>query len=254
MSAVSPQFISGSRLTGNSCPKKFPCQRQWLDGRPSGLPRGRTVCASRVCASEFLVDGLTGGALSTERLEVCGDLAAGRLVVGPSSGNEEDAGEASDKALRVNGDATIGTEGARGRALLIVDGDLVLGSGVAERDPARLVARRDGCPAPLVLDLAYDDPEGCSREANYLPEYYEDLGLGLISEVKRVQALLPSCPDPQLLGYLETRVIPGGNDWVPWRVMQSLWTVPIDGWSVSGLFQRSSSSWGTWKELLATVV
>uniref|UniRef100_A0A6C0C1H4 Uncharacterized protein n=1 Tax=viral metagenome TaxID=1070528 RepID=A0A6C0C1H4_9ZZZZ len=242
MSAIATAFLTGSIIRSSPCNHAYPCKRT---SASSAIPT-KSICADKVCAASFEVSSLTSGQLQTDSLIVQDCIHTERLIVGyvPTS----ESGFTNDEALVVHGDVLANGECAS----VTIEGSLSFCTGAFDA-PARISASNDERSKPLVLDIAYDDPtSGCARLTDSTPSDYAERGTGATAEIKYVYALIP-CTDRCLLGWLDTRVLPpcmGGQ-----YVLQTLSTSPLDGWSKSGIFQRSgkvSNGWNEWAEVLAT--
>ena len=240
MSAIATAFLTGSTIRTSHCTRPYPCKP---GGSSSSIPK-KSICADKIRAASFEASSLTSGQLQTDRLDVHGDLHTERLIVG--SAPDGRCSGVDDEALVVNGDVAVQGDSAS----LTIDGALALCSGSFEA-PAILCARTGGRFSPLVLDVAYDDPtSGCMRLTDYAPSTYAARGNGSTAEIKYVYAFKRECPDQTLLGWLDTRVLPGCDG--RRLVLQTLSTAPLPGWSDSGLFRRTgevNGGWNPWAEL-----
>ena len=215
------------------------CAHVASENRPS--PKRKILCADKICAPVISARSIETAILSSENLQVAGQAAAGTLVVGSPYAPLENA----DLALVVHGGAHIAPSQTSQTALHVIHGDLVLGD-PGGQDTACLRTGDDS--GALVMDIIHNSDS--LRYVDSLPEHYVPRGDGIRYEVKHVATLIPTCPDAELMGCVETHVLPG-------LVMQLLWTVPLPGWSDSGYFRRGrdiDGGWGAWQQLAATVV
>ena len=245
MSAIATSFLTGSTIRANTCAHPYPCRRRL----PPSLPTSKVLCADKVCAAEFDVTSLTSARLQTDRLCVDGELRTDRLVVGSTSDCTFST-QSEDETLIVNGNVVV----CGPCASLTLNGDLVMSSKSFE-EPARISASRDCRSAPLILDVAYDDlTSECMRLSDFPPHAYAARGLGYTAEIKKVKELLCRQTPDDVLGWLETRVLPECNH--KQVVIQTLSTSPAEHWSMSGLFQRCGivgHKWNEWREITATI-
>lgn len=257
MSATATAFLTGSTIRNNSDSRdssafrEYPCRRRL----PAPLPQTKVVCADKVCASEFEVSHLSANEIQTERLNVQQDMLTGSLTIGAPSVMEECTSTLGDQALVVYGNAHIGDKPyCSPHTTLTIDGTLELSS--TSHAPAKIVASSECRATPLILDIAYDENgTHCGRVSDFDAAHYASRGPGVTSEIKCVRALVDSCPYNNLLGWLDTKVLPKSD--AKQLVLQSMSTTPIDTWSTSGILQRSGYAghdWGKWQEVSAKVI
>lgn len=226
--------------TGDTRP--LPCRRQWPQGRPSGYPRKKVICADKICASIIKTDTIDTTVLTTNLLSVAGEAHTGRLVVGSM-----DAAEEPHQTLAVRGDVLVDAalQGSA-TALLLRGGDLVL-SGTSSSTTVLLASKNRA--SPLALDIIHDDEENFLRFVADTPSVYWQRGKGIQYETKHVQSFVGTYTDADALGCLETRVLSG-------VVLQTLWAPSVALYE-SGMFHRTSvgtGAWGAWRHVAADLV
>ena len=232
--------------------RSYPCRARRGDGaRVPGLPRGKTVCADKVCVSDLSVDSLTATDGTVDSLEVTGEAAFWRVVVGADS-SADDMDSTSANLVVAGGAAVWGDGTPGGVSLSVACGDLVLLPGKdGEGGVLRGARRADALPdedtdAGIRLDVVYDNADGCARFVDESPRSVRSRGTGATSEVKAVSVYGMDCPNDSLVGVLRSSVPCRGS------VLQSFWTMPFSGPTATGVYVRHSEehAWAPWRELV----
>ncbi len=230
----------------------YPCRMHRSGARVLGLPRGKTLCADRVCVSDLNVHGLTAQDATVDSLDVKEEAAFKRMVVGEPPPGEGTEADDADTNLLVLGATAVHGDGTSRDALSVDGGDLVLAASAAGNGGV-LRAVQDAEPAGdgpsgagVRLDVIFDDAQGCGRFLDESPRSLRRRGAGFTSEVKAMSVFM-ACPISGLVGVLRSAV-PSDADTA---VLQSLWTVPFTGEDATGMFVRHSHAyaWSPWREL-----